>query len=43
MIPLTTGLDILLVKSGIIYVIYHNYAKIKVDSDDSLPQNNDFS
>ena len=26
------------VKSGVTYVISHNYAKIKVDSCDSLPQ-----
>ena len=25
------------VKSGITYIIYHNYAKLKVDSYDSLP------
>ena len=25
------------VKSGITYIIFHNYAKIKVDSYDSLP------
>ena len=33
------------VKSGITFVISHNYAKIKVDSYDSLPleKNNDFS
>ena len=33
------------VKSGITYVISHNYAKIKVDLCDSLPpeKNNDFS
>ena len=33
---LTTGLDIG-VKSGITYVISHNYAKIKIDLYDSLP------
>ena len=28
------------VKSGITYVIFHNYAKIKADSYDSLPLEN---
>ena len=37
MIRFTTGLDILSVKSGIIYIISHNYAKIKVDSNNFLP------
>ena len=36
-IPYSTGLDLISVKSGIIYIISHNYAKIKVDSYDSLP------
>ena len=42
MISFTTVLG---VKSGITYVISHNYAKIKVDSYDSLSleKNNDFS
>ena len=33
------------VKGGITQVIFHNYAKMKVDSFDSLPleKNNDFS
>ena len=43
MIPFTTGLDIS-VKSVIAYVISHNYARIKVDSYDSLPvEKTDFS
>ena len=37
LIPYSTGLDLINVKSGIIYIISHNYAKIKVDSYDSLP------
>ena len=36
MIPYSTGLDLINVKNGIIYIISHNYAKIKVDSYDSL-------
>ena len=32
MIPFTTGLDIISVKSGITYVIFHTYETIKVDS-----------
>ena len=28
---------IISIKSGIIHIIFHNYAKIKVDSYDSLP------
>ena len=37
MISFTIGLDIIEVKSGIKYVISHNYAKIKVDSYYFLP------
>ena len=37
MILYSTGLDLINVKSSIIYIISHNYAKIKVDSYDSLP------
>ena len=46
MIPFTTEIDFFLsVKSGITYVISHNYAKVKEDWYDSLPirKNNEFS
>ena len=37
--PSTNKLDILQVKkSGITYVFSHNYAKIKITSNDSLPE-----
>ena len=37
MTPITTWLDILCVKSGITYIIYQNYAKIKLNLYDDLP------
>ena len=36
MILFTTGLDAITIKSSIIYVISHNYAKINIDSYDYL-------
>ena len=37
MISFTTGLDILQEQKVVLYVFPNNYAKIKVDSHDSLP------
>ena len=43
MMPFTTKLDLICVKSGIKYVFFHNYAIIKVDSYDSFPGEKTFT